>query len=459
MHRRIDAPGARRCRALLAGPILAGIVLAGVSLAGAASAAVFRPETFTLANGLQVVLVPNHRAPIVTEMVFYKVGAADDPVGKSGAAHFLEHLMFRGTKTMAPGQYSAEIARVGGEENAYTTEDYTAFYATVAVEHLPMALGLEADRMANLQITDAVVEPEREVIIEERRQRTDNDPAAQLGERLQAALFLNHPYRLPTIGWAHEMRGLTAADEDAFYRRWYAPDNAILVIAGDIDLATLRPLVEKNFGGIAARGIPPRHRLEEPPALTPRRVTLESEGVQQPSWVRLYQAPSYHTDAKSAAALQVLAEILGGGPTSRLYRRLVVDGKVASAAGTSYDPDALDRAVFSFYASPPSGGHVEPVEQAVGAEIDKLLRDGVTAAELATAKSLLQAAAVKARDSLTGPARTIGAALATGGTLDELEAWPEKIGAVTAAEVAAAARAVMLPENSVTGVLLPKPTS
>ena len=403
--------------------------------------------------------MPNHRAPIVTEMVFYKAGGADDPPGKSGAAHFLEHLMFRGTKDVPPGQYSAEIARVGGEENAYTTEDYTAFYATVAIEHLPLALRLEADRMANLVITDAVVEPEREVIIEERRQRIDNDPGAQLGERLQAALFLNHPYRLPTIGWAHEMRGLTAADEIAVYRRWYAPDNAVLVIAGDIDLAALKPLAEKYFGAIPARGVAARQRLEEPPALTPRRVTLESEHVQQAAWVRLFQAPSRHGDAKASYALQVLAQVLGGGPTSRLYRRLVVEDKVATAAGASYDPDALDRAVFSFYVSPPSGGRFEPVEQAIGAEIARLLRDGVGEAELAAAKALMQADAVKARDSLTGPARTIGATLATGGTLDELEAWPERIGAVTAAEVNAAARAVMLPENAVTGVLLPKPTS
>jgi len=434
-------------------------LLAQVQAAPPAAARMFDPETFTLANGMQVVVITNRRAPIVSHMVWYRVGAADELQGHSGIAHFLEHLMFKGTREVGPGEFSRLVQRNGAQNNAFTSFDYTGYYENVARDRLEVMMRLEADRMANLQITDAVVEPEREVIIEERRQRIDNDPGAQLGERLQAALFVNRPYRVPTIGWAHEMRGLTAADEDAFYRRWYAPDNAILVVAGDIDLATLRPLVEKNFGGIAARGVAPRHRLAEPPALTPRRVTLQSESVQQPSWVRSYQAPSYHTDARSAAALQVLAEILGGGSTSRLYRRLVVDGKVASAAGTSYDPDALDRAVFSFYASPPSGGHVEPVEQAVGVEIDRLLRDGVTAAELATAKSLLQAAAVKARDSLTGPARTIGAALATGGTLDELEAWPEKIGAVTAAEVAAAARAVMLPENSVTGLLLPKPTS
>jgi zinc protease len=367
--------------------------------------------------------------------------------------------MFRGTGEVPPGQFSAEIARVGGEDNAYTTEDYTAFFETVAIEHLPLAMRLEADRMANLAITDAVVEPEREVIIEERRQRIDNDPGAQLGERLQAALFLNHPYRMPTIGWAHEMRGLTAADEVAFYRRWYAPDNAVLVVAGDIDIATLRPMVEKYFGAIPARGVAARHRLEEPPGLAPRRVTLESEHVQQPAWVRLYQAPSYHGDAVSSCALQVLAQILGGGPTSRLYRRLVVEDKVASAAGASYDANALDRAEFSFYVSPPSGGRIEPAEQAISAEIDRLLRNGVSEAELAAAKSLLQAAAIKARDSLTGPARTIGAALATGTTLDELEAWPERIGAVTAAEINAAAHAVIRPENSVTGVLLSKPTS
>jgi zinc protease len=429
-------------------------------LALPARAAVFSPTSFTLANGLQVVVVANHRAPIVTQMVFYKVGAADDPVGKSGAAHFLEHLMFRGTASLGPGRFSLEVAKVGGDENAYTTDDYTVYHETVAVEQLPLVMRLESDRMANLAITDAVVGPEREVILEERRQRIDNDPGAQLGERLRAALFLNHPYRRPTIGWEHEMRGLTAEDERTLYRRWYAPNNAVLVIAGDVDPAAVRALAERYFGPIAARPVPPRERLAEPPPVAPRQVTLSSGRVQQPAWSLQYQAPSYRgAPGGQAYALELLSQILGGGTTSRLYRRLVVEDKVASAAGTAYDPDVLDNAVFAFFASPPAGGSAEAVGRAVAAEIDRLLRDGVSEDELARAKALLQASAIKARDSLKEPARIIGATLATGGTIDELERWPERIGAVTKAEMEAAAHAVLRPEAAVTGLLLPKPTS
>lgn len=420
----------------------------------------FSPDSFTLTNGLEVVVVANHRAPIVTQMLFYKVGAADDPVGKSGAAHFLEHLMFRGTTDLAPGQFSLDVAKVGGDENAYTTDDYTVYHQTVAVEQLPLVMRLEADRMANLAITDAVVGPEREVILEERRERIDNDPGSQLAEQLRAALFLNHPYHRPTIGWAHEMKGLTAEDERAVYRRWYAPNNAVLVVAGDVDLASVKALAERYYGPIPARPIPARERLSEPPPVAPRQVSLTSDHVQQPGWSVQYQAPSYRRAAGDQAyALELLSQILGGGTTSRLYRRLVVEDKVASAAGTSYDPDALDIGVFSFFASPPAGGSAAAVGAAVTAEIDKLLRDGVTEDELARAKAMLQAAAIKARDSLTEPARIIGTTLATGGTIAELESWPERIGAVTKAEIDAAARAVFRPEGAVTGLLLPKPTS
>jgi zinc protease len=368
--------------------------------------------------------------------------------------------MFRGTTDLAPGQFSLDVAKVGGDENAYTTDDYTVYHQTVAVEQLPLVMRLEADRMANLAITDAVVGPEREVILEERRERIDNDPGSQLAEQLRAALFLNHPYHRPTIGWAHEMRGLTAEDERAVYRRWYAPNNAVLVVAGDVDLASVKALAERYYGPIPARPIPARERLSEPPPVAPRQVSLTSDHVQQPGWSVQYQAPSYRRAAGDQAyALELLSQILGGGTTSRLYRRLVVEDKVASAAGTSYDPDALDIGVFSFFASPPAGGSAAAVGAAVTAEIDKLMRDGVTEDELARAKAMLQAAAIKARDSLTEPARIIGTTLATGGTIAELESWPERIGAVTKAEIDAAARAVFRPEGAVTGLLLPKPTS
>ena len=431
-----------------------------VALPTPAPAKVFSPESFTLENGLQVVVVENHRAPVVTQMVWYKVGAADEPLGKSGIAHFLEHLMFKGTTNTPVGEFSQLVARVGGNENAFTAQDYTAYFQTVAVEHLELVMRLEADRMANLVLDDSKVLPERDVILEERRQRTDNDPASQLAEQARAALFLNHPYRLPTIGWEHEMRGLTTEDAIDFYRRWYAPNNAALVIVGDVTADQVRPLAEKYYGVLPRREVPARVRLAEPPQVAPRQVTLESPQVDQPSWTRTYLAPSYHGGAKEHAyALEVLAQILGGGPTSRLYRHLTIDQGIATAVGVWYSPDAVDLGTFGVAASPQAGAEVPALAAAIDAELAAVLKDGVTEAELAAAKALLQADAVKARDSLSNPARTIGATLATGGTVEDVESWPDRIGAVTVDQVNAAARYVLKPESSVTSILLPKETS
>jgi zinc protease len=440
-----------RLAALVAAAV---ITLAGLS---AARAGVFNPSTITLANGLQVVVIENHRAPVVTHMVWYRVGAADEVPGKTGIAHFLEHLMFKGTKTVPPGAFSETVARLGGSENAFTSEDYTAYFQSVAVEHLETMMKLEADRMVNLVLTDAVVMPERDVILEERHQRIDNDPGSQLQEMARASLFLNHPYRMPTIGWETEMRGLTTADAIAWHQKWYEPGNAVVVISGDVTMDQVRPLAEKYYGALPATAVPVRARPDEPAQFAPRRVTKEDPRVQLASWTRLYQAPSYHRGAKEHAyALEVLSELLGGGTSSRLYRSLVVEQKLATSAGASYDGDNLDLSTFGLYASAQSGGGVGAIEPAIDAEIARLLKDGVTEDEVARAKTSLQAEAVKARDSLSGPARLVGAALATGSTIDDLEAWPDRIGAVTVADVNAAAKAVFDINYSVTSTLLPK---
>jgi len=435
--------------------------LAAVLLACAApqpaAAAVFDPSTVTLDNGLQVVVIENHRAPVVTHMVWYRAGAADEVPGKTGIAHFLEHLMFKGTKTMPPGAFSASVARLGGSENAFTTQDATAYFQSVAVEHLEEMMRLEADRMVNLVLTDDVVLPERDVILEERRQRIDNEPGSQLMEMMRASLFLNHPYRLPTIGWEHEMRGLTTADAIAWHKTWYAPNNAVVVISGDVTMAQVKPLAEKYYGVLSAQPMPARGRPQEPMQFAPRRVTLEDGRVQLASWTRLYQAPSYRVGAtEHAYALEVLAEIVGGGTSSRLYRSLVVEQKVATSAGAGYNPDNLGPSIFNFYASAQSGGGVDDIERAVDAEIARLLAEGVTDEEVARAKKSLQAGSVKARDSLAAPARIVGRALVSGGSLEDVEAWPDRIGAVTAAAVTAAAKAVFDIDYSVTGILLPK---
>jgi zinc protease len=420
----------------------------------------FNAESFTLANGLEVVVAENHRAPIATQMIWYKVGAADEQRGKTGIAHFLEHLMFRGTKETPPGAFSRTIAQNGGRDNAFTTADYTAYYQNVATDRLELVMKLEAERMRDLVITDAVVVPERDVILEERRSRIDNSPAALLNEQLAAAQFLNHPYHNPVIGWEHEMAGLTTEDALDFYRRWYAPNNAVLVIGGDVTVDRVRALAEKYYGPIPSRPVPERHRVSEPPKAAATRLVMKSPRAGEPSWTRSYLAPSYHAGEKQYAyALQVLAEALGGGASARFYHTLVLEKQAALNAGAFYSPDAVDLATFGFYATPRKGVAIADLEAALEAEVKKVLTDGLSAEEVDRAKRHMQSQAIYARDSLEGPARVIGSGLASGRTLDEVETWPARIGRVTVDEVNAAARLVLHDETAVTGVLLPEPTS
>ena len=429
-------------------------------IAAPASAQRFGAETFTLANGLQVVVIPNHRAPAVTQMVWYKTGAADDPRGKSGIAHFLEHLMFKGTRANPQGAFSALIAQNGGRDNAFTTEDYTAFHETVARDRLDLVMRLEADRMTGLVLDDAAVLPERDVILEERRMRIDNEPSALLREQLTAALFLNASYHNPTIGWEHEMHGLGTADALAFYRDWYAPNNAVLIVAGDVETAEVRALAERHFGPLAARPVPPRARLDEPPHHASIRLEMKSARVAQPSWRRYYLAPSYRAGAtQHAYALQVLAEILAGSAGSRLNQALVLDKGLALTVGAGYAPSALGLADFGVYATPKPGVAIADLEAAVDAELHRILEHGVEPDEVARAAQRMQASAIYSQDSLSGPANIIGTALVLGRSLDDVAAWPDKIGAVTPAEVQAAARAVLVERNSATGILLPERTS
>ncbi|MES1201145.1 MAG: pitrilysin family protein, partial [Pseudomonadota bacterium] len=300
--------GARRCTGV--------VFCALLFFASAASADVAdlpRPETFTLRNGLQVVVITDRRAPVVTHMVWYRVGAADEQAGKSGIAHFLEHLMFKGTREIPPGQFSPMIARNGGDDNAFTSWDYTGYYERIARDRLELVMRMEADRMRNLNLTPNVIDSERNVIIEERRQRVDNNPGSVLNERMSAMLHPNHPYGTPIIGWLHEMQGLTREDALNWYQNYYAPNNAIVVVAGDIDAAELRPLAERYYGRLRPSDhLPPRHWPHDPPSSGPMRTSHRDEKVQQPSLVRLYPAVSYSTQhGNEAAALDVATEILG----------------------------------------------------------------------------------------------------------------------------------------------------
>jgi zinc protease len=435
------------------------VLILAVGVGGAKSQQ-FAGEGFTLGNGLQVVVLPNHRVPAVTQMVWYKVGAADDPRGRSGIAHFLEHLMFKGTKAHPPGAFGALIARHGGRDNAFTSEDYTAFHETVAREQLDLVMRLEADRMTGLVLDDNAVLSEREVVLEERRTRIDNDPAALLREQLRANLFLNDSSRVPTIGWESEIRKLGTAEALAFYRDWYMPNNAVLIVAGDADPAEVRALAEKNFGSLSAGTPAARLRLGEPEHRAPVRLEMKSARAAQPSWRRYYVAPSYRSGAtQHAYALQVLSEILGGGVGSRLYQTLVLKDGIALSASADYSPSALGLTTFAVSATPKPGTSVAELEKAIDRELRRVVEHGVDPDEVRRAAQRMQAAAVYARDSLAGPANIVGAALAIGRALDDVAAWPDRTGAVTAAEVLAAARAVLVERNSATGVLLPERTS
>lgn len=451
-----------------AGAVLRRVLMAALLMAAApptvAPAGVFNPETFTLANGMRVVVIPNHRAPVVSHMVWYKAGAADEPPGKSGVAHFLEHLMFKGTEKVPGRRFSETVARNGGQENAFTSADYTGYYQNVAKDRLGLVMGLEADRMVNLALDESDVGTERDVILEERRSRVDNEPTARLREQMRAALYMNHPYGTPIIGWEHEIRALTRADAMDWYRRYYAPNNAILVVAGDVTADQVRPLAETHYGAIPARRLAPRRRPVEPPHHAPRQVTLQSPRVRQPLWMRSYLAPSYRSGAtEHAYALEILAEILGGNATSRLYRGLVVERALAASAWAHYDPDNLDLAEFSVSLSPRPGGPAPEslAELAAAYEglIADLLENGVSEDEVARAKSRMRAQAIYARDGLGTGARVLGRALAIGRTVEDVESWPERIAAVSVDQVNRAARAVFVDRRSVTGLLLPKPAS
>ncbi len=436
------------------------LLLLLLAAAGQARAELFEAHQFTLANGLTVVVIPNHRAPIVTQMVWYKVGAADETRGKSGLAHFLEHLMFRGTKAVPAGAFSRTIAKNGGRDNAFTGEDSTAFYQNVAADRLELVMKLEADRMANLVISDQVVTPEREVIIEERRQRVDNSPAALFDEQLNTALFLHHPYRIPTIGWEDEMHGLTAADARGFYHRWYAPNNAVVVISGDVTPERVKELAEKYYAPVPAHAVPARQRVNEPPKVAAARLTMHSPRVTEISWSRQFLAPSYRAGEKQYAyALQVLAEVLGGGAASPLYKGLVIDHPLALSAEAFYDPNVFDLATFGFSARLKNGVAVADFETALDAIVKAALEGGITSDEVERAKTNMRSEAVYARDSLSGPANMVGAALAVGRSLDDVQSWSDRIGAVTVEQVIEAAHLVIRDDVAVTGMLMPGPTS
>ncbi|HEX3440850.1 MAG TPA: pitrilysin family protein [Pseudolabrys sp.] len=409
-----------------------------------------------MANGLELVVIPDHRAPVVTHMIWYKVGAADETPGKSGLAHFLEHLMFKGTAKNPAGKFSQVVSRIGGQENAFTTNDYTGYFQRVPSDQLKTVMEFEADRMTGLVLTDAVVLPERDVILEERNQRMENNPRARLSEQIDAALYLNHPYGKPVIGWRHEMETLSRDDAIGFYRHFYGPNDAIVVIAGDVTPEEAQKLAEDTYGKVARRSvIPPRNRPQEPPPAAVRSLTLADARVETPVLERAYLVPSFRTaKAGQSEALEVLSHILGTGSNSRLYRALVVDKKMAVSAGAYYDSSAYDSSKFTLYASPRPGVSLPDLEAATDSVIADVVDKGITPEELERTKTRLIADVVYTQDNQASMARWYGSALTTGATVKDLERWPARIRAVSAADVQDAARQWLDKRRSVTGYLI-----
>ncbi len=411
-------------------------------------------SSFKLDNGMDIVVIEDHRAPVVVHMVWYRVGSADEPAGKSGIAHFLEHLLFKGTDDMEAGEFSSTVARNGGRDNAFTSYDFTAYYQRIAADRLGLMMQMEADRMRDLAMTEADVETERQVVLEERSQRTDSDPGALFREQASAALYLNHPYGVPVIGWRHEVAALTRDDAYGFYQRFYAPNNAILVVAGDVNPDEVLALAQEHYGPLAPTvGLEPRMRPQEPPQLAERRLVFEDARIGTPYVMRTYLAPERDPgDQVAAARLEMLANVLGGNAaTSIMGQKLQFDEQIAIYSSAFYDGLSVDDGSFGLVVAPSPGVSLDEAEAAMDRVLAEFLQEGIDEAQFDRIKMQLKAERIYADDNVQALARRYGAALATGLTLDDINAWPDLLQAVTREEVMQAARDIFDRRKAVTG--------
>lgn len=447
----------RGCNSLLA-YVLAALMAVTISVSAHASDEV-KPldiETFVLDNGLQVIVVPQRRVPVVTHLLAYRVGAADEPAGLTGMAHFFEHLMFKATENHAAGELDAAVQVVGGDHNAFTTHDATMYFQRIPPDALRQMMEFEADRMRNLILDDAAIETERQVVLEERLGRTDNRPAGLLAEAVNAARFVNHPYGRPVIGWRHEIEALTREQLTDFYKRYYAPNNAILVVAGDVDGETVRTLAEETYGKVeAGPPLPPRDWPKEPPVQTERTVTLADDRVSVPSFQQSWLAPAEYSDEQRMSdALSVLGEILGGSERSRLHRRLVVDERIASSV-FAYLSGSKDYGTFVVGADPINASTLEEVEKAIHEELQRVINEGVSERELETAKKVYSSALIFSWENQMSRALQYASQLIDGATIEELDDIRERLEAVTLEDIQEAAKRYLLLDKSLKAYLRP----
>ncbi len=404
---------------------------------------------FTLANGLTVIVKPDRRAPTAVHMLWVRVGAMDEVDGTSGVAHALEHMMFKGTAKLAPGEFSRRVAALGGRENAFTSRDYTGFYQQIPSQRLEDVMKLEADRFQGNQWSDAEFAKEIEVVKEERRMRTEDSPRATLYESLSAAVFVASPYRRPIVGWMSDLDSMTADDLRAFYRRWYVPANAAVVIAGDVDVAQVRELAEKYYGSIPARVVPTRKPRVEPEQAGVRRVDVKAPAEQ--AYVSLaFKVPGLGASGLAAVsalpsdndalALTVLAEVLDGYPGARLDRALTQgDARVADSAGASNGLWGRGPQLFTLDGVPVKGKTAEQVEAALRAQVLRIAQGGISDVELDRVKTQWVAGEVYKLDSVFNQARSLGSYWALGLPLDAGDRLVERLRAVSADQVKAVA--------------------
>jgi zinc protease len=427
-----------------------------VLLFASAAAAEPRVNTFTLANGLQVVVIEDHRVPVVTHMVWYRAGAAEDPWGTSGIAHFLEHLMFKSTGKLKSGEFSRTITRLGGRDNAVTTHDSTSYYQRVAKEHLRAVMELEADRMVNLRLVEEEVKTERDVILAERRSNVDGNPLSLLSEQMLAALYQNHPYGRPSIGFEHEMAKLSRQDAISFYKRYYAPNNAVLVVAGDVTPQEVRTLAQATYGkNRPNRALVRPLRADEPKPIAARRVQLVDGRAGARILLRYYLTPSFASGpAGEGESLELLARIIGGDDTSRLYRRLVVE-KLASTAGANFSSAGRDSGRLAFVVIPLEGVALEKVEAILDAIILEVREKGVTQAELDRAKGAFEAVRVFESDDQMQLARRYGEGVAFGQSIADIDELAKRVQSRSLEDIKRVASEYLGLERSVTGTLVP----
>lgn len=411
--------------------------------------------SFALDNGMDVVVIEDHRAPVVVHMVWYKAGSADEKPGVSGVAHFLEHLLFKGTDTLEPGEFSATVARNGGSDNAFTSFDYTAYFQRISADRLELMMQMESDRMVNLKLDEKDIATERDVIIEERNQRVENNPGALFREQKNAAQYLNHRYGIPIIGWQHEMHDLDLAAALDYYKTYYAPNNAVLVVAGDVQPNEVRDLAETYYGAIPAnQNLPERSRATEPRQMAERRLTYEDPRVAQPYVTRSYLAPERNSGAQEkAAALTLLADILGDGSTSILAEKLQFDKQLAVHTSAYYRGKSLDDTTLSFYVVPAPGVTLKKAEAGLDGVLADFLDTGIDPEQLDRIKMQARASQIYARDDVNALANRYGRALTQGLTVEDVQAWPDILQAVTPADIMAVAREVLNRDKSVTGWL------